>query len=345
MLKWVELQGDMKLPLLEVKNLTTEFRSNRKQIVAVDDISFSIDYGETVGLVGESGCGKSVTSLSIMRLVEHTGGKIKTGSIIFDGIDLTSLKPRAICNINGRRIAMVFQDPMSSLNPTLTIGVQLVETIRRHLGLKKTEAARAAIKMLEAVGINDAQSRMKSYPFQLSGGQRQRVMIAIALSCRPDLLIADEPTTALDVTIQAQILDLLQELKESFGMSVLLITHDLGVVADMAQKIFVMYAGQIVEKGDVFEIFENPRHPYTIGLLGAVPSIDGDGGRLNVIPGSLPAPDEYPEGCRFSDRCEYCRPLCINRQPPEFSDGSHSWRCWRGSEVYVAGENRGGRYV
>ncbi len=331
------------MPLLEVKNLTTVFKNKENQIVAVDDISFSIGHGETVGLVGESGCGKSVTALSIMRLVEHTGGIIKSGKIIFDGMDLTTLKPRAMNNLNGKRIAMVFQDPMSSLNPILTIGVQLTETIRRHNRTNRADAARTAVKMLEAVGIADAKLRMKSYPFQLSGGQRQRVMIAIALCCHPDLLIADEPTTALDVTIQAQILDLLQELKESFGMSVLLITHDLGVVADMAQKVIVMYGGQIVETGNVFEIFEDPRHPYTKGLLRSVPSIDDDRKRLYMIPGSLPAQDEYPAGCRFSDRCEYCRSLCVSQQPPVFSEGdSHSWRCWQGSEAYRADENRGG---
>lgn len=334
------------MSLLEVKNLTTVFKNKKNQIVAVDDVSFSIGYGETVGLVGESGCGKSVTSLSIMRLVEHTGGIIKSGKIIFDGMELTALKQRAMRNLNGRRIAMVFQDPMSSLNPILTIGVQLVETIMRHRGTNRINAEHSAVEMLEAVGIADAEMRMKSYPFQLSGGQRQRVMIAIALCCRPELLIADEPTTALDVTIQAQILDLLQELKESFGMSLLLITHDLGIVADMAQRIIVMYAGQVVENGNVFEIFEDPRHPYTKGLLRSVPSIDDDRKRLYMIPGSLPKQDEYPAGCRFSDRCEYCRPLCLSRQPPVFSDnGSHSWQCWQGSEAYRTGENRGGSYA
>lgn len=332
------------MSLLEVKNLTTVFKNNKQELVAVDDVSFSVGRGETVGLVGESGCGKSVTSLSIMRLVEHSGGIIKSGSIKLNGIELTSLKKRAMNSINGRYISMIFQDPMSSLNPVLTIGTQLVETIVRHSGKSRADAADEAINMLEAVEIPFARSRMKSYPFELSGGQRQRVMIAIALCCRPDLLIADEPTTALDVTIQAQILDLMQELKESFGMSILLITHDLGVVAETAQRILVMYGGKIVEQGGVFDIFEDPRHPYTKGLLRSIPKIDEPRKRLYMIPGSPPIPEEFSPGCRFSDRCEDCRPICKTLSPPEFTgrDG-HSWRCWQGSDTYV--KSRGDLYA
>lgn len=301
--------------LLALEHLTCAFDGDDGEIIAVDDVSFTVNKGETIGLVGESGCGKSVTSLSIVRLLEFGGGKIIRGSIYFKGQDLVKKSPKEMRRINGNQIAMIFQEPMSSLNPMLTIGYQLVETIKRHQKLDKEAAAAKAVKMLELVGINEAEKRLKSYPFQLSGGQKQRVMIAMALSCNPDLLIADEPTTALDVTIQAQILDLMKDLKERLGMSIILITHDLGVVADMAQRVVVMYGGQIVEINDAAQIFVNPLHPYTQGLLKAIPRMEKVEGHLYMIPGVIPQASQYPAGCRFAPRCERAMAICQKVSP------------------------------
>jgi oligopeptide/dipeptide ABC transporter ATP-binding protein len=294
--------------LLEVNDLQTHFFTREGVVRAVDGISFTIERGRTLGIVGESGCGKSVTALSIMGLIPKPPAKIVNGSVIFEGRDLTTLSERELENIRGRNIAMIFQDPMTSLNPTLTIGTQITETLRRHLDLSKNAARKRAVELLEEVQIPNAAGRLDDYPHRYSGGMRQRVMIAIALSCNPGLLIADEPTTALDVTVQAQILDLLEELRESHDMAMILITHDMGVVAEAADEIAVMYAGQIVEQASALDLFDNPEHPYTEALLGALPQIEGEGareGRLTAIPGRPPDLLEPPVGCRFAPRCPY----------------------------------------
>lgn len=323
----------MKDKLLEVINLTTTFPGDEGKVVAVDGVSFDIGQGETVGIVGESGCGKSVTSLSIIGLVAGSGGKIESGQILFNGEDLLKKSPKEMRKINGNQIAMIFQEPMSSLNPLLTIGRQLSETIVRHQKISKKEALARSVDLLDLVGIPNPQERIKGYPTQLSGGQRQRVMIAMALSSDPKLLIADEPTTALDVTIQAQILDLMKALKAKVGMSIMLITHDLGVVADMADRIVVMYGGQVVEMGTVQEIFKAPRHPYTKGLLKAIPRMSKSIEPLYMIPGAIPKPTEYPLGCRFYDRCDERGAICMT-PPPLDQSKSQFVRCWIGSAAY-----------
>ena len=317
--------------LLDIRHLAAAFPSETGEVAAIDDVSFTIGLGETVGVVGESGCGKTVTSLCIVRLIEKSGGRITNGEIRFKGEDLTQKSPREMRQINGVQIAMIFQEPMSSLNPMLTIGRQITETIIRHQKISKPAATEQAVKLLELVGIPQARERIHDYPFQLSGGQRQRVMIAIALSCRPALLIADEPTTALDVTIQAQILDLMKRLKEEFGMSILLITHDLGVIADMAQRVVVMYGGQVVEVGPVEELFAQPLHPYTEGLLKAMPKLERANGHLYMIPGSIPLAENFPKGCRFAPRCSYHDERCLSTPPPvtNFAEGKRQVRCWR----------------
>jgi oligopeptide transport system ATP-binding protein len=298
------------MALLEVRDLKTHFRTDDGIVKAVDGVSFSVEKGKTLGIVGESGCGKSVTALSIMGLIPKPPAKIVGGEVLFDGRDLTTLSEGAMQEVRGNQVAMIFQDPMTSLNPTLKIGTQITETIRAHKDVSKGEARKRAIELLDEVGIPKAAERIDDYPHRFSGGMRQRVMIAIALSCSPRLLIADEPTTALDVTIQAQILDLLDALRQEHDMAMILITHDMGVVAEVCDDIAIMYAGQIVEQADAFELFDHPEHPYTEALLGALPQLEGDEreireSRLTAIPGRPPDLVNPPEACRFAARCPY----------------------------------------
>jgi oligopeptide transport system ATP-binding protein len=311
------------MALIEVDDLRTFFKTRAGEVHAVDGVSFSVERGKTLGIVGESGCGKSVTALSIMGLLPPSG-RIVSGSIRFEGRELTTMSQRELEDIRGRQIAMIFQDPMTSLNPTLTIGTQIMETMQRHLDLSRDEARKRAIELLEEVHIPNARQRLDDYPHRYSGGMRQRVMIAIALSCNPKLLIADEPTTALDVTVQAGILDLLEELREEHQMSMIIITHDMGVVAEAADDIAVMYAGQIVEQTSAEELFDHPEHPYTEALLGALPQLEGEGvrqGRLTAIPGRPPDLLDPPPACRFAPRCPYASfdDSCA-RQPPELRE-------------------------
>ncbi|MGH2460458.1 MAG: ABC transporter ATP-binding protein, partial [Chloroflexota bacterium] len=303
--------------LLEVKNLRTEFRTPDGVVRAVNGISYSLDAGETLGIVGESGCGKSVSALSIMRLVPRPPGEIVGGEVTFDGQNLLALSPGAMRKVRGRQIAMIFQDPMTSLNPVLTIDQQISEAIVLHLGMTAARARARAIELLDLVGIPDSRSRIDDYPHQFSGGMRQRVMIAMALSCNPRLLIADEPTTALDVTIQAQIVDLVSRLQRELGMAMIWITHDLGVVARIADRVVVMYAGRVVEEGAVDEIFDNPRHPYTLGLLGSVPRLDEvRRDRLRPIEGMPPDLTREIRSCPFAPRCDYAIAHCTEAEPP-----------------------------
>ena len=302
--------------LLQVKDLETSFFTPEGQVRAIDGVSFEIGEGKTLGLVGESGCGKSVTSLSIMRLVPSPPGKIVGGEILYRGRDLLTLKNEEMRKIRGNEISMIFQEPMTSLNPVFTVGNQIGEAISLHQGLGKRETRAKTIEMLRLVKIADPTSRVDSYPHQLSGGMRQRVMIAMALSCNPSLLIADEPTTALDVTIQAQILELMKELQQRLGMALLLITHDLGVVAEQADDVAIMYAGKIVERSNTRAIFNQPFHPYTVGLLNSLPSIGGaKKKRLDAIPGVVPSPLKLPSGCRFRDRCPRAADTCAQIEP------------------------------
>ena len=315
-------------PLLRVHDLRTYFHVGGAVARAVDGVSFDIRPGETVGMVGESGCGKSVTALSLLRLVDPPG-RIEPGSSIeFEGRNLLTLDEEGIRQLRGNRIAMVFQEPMTALNPVFTIGDQVAEVARVHAGASRRVAWDRAVEMLNLVGIPDPRERAKSYPHQLSGGMRQRVLIAMALVMNPSLLIADEPTTALDVTIQAQILELLAGLQQRLGLAVLLITHDLGVVAEVTSRVLVMYGGQIVERAPVRELFRNPRHPYTRGLLEAMPRLGRQRERLTVIPGTVPPPTRWPSGCRFRDRCAWAWPRCADEHPPEYpvSEG-HTARC------------------
>ena len=301
--------------LLEIYNLKTHFYTEDGVSPAVDGVNLYIRRGETLAVVGESGCGKSVTSLSVMRLVPDPPGRIVDGQILFEGRDLLKITESEMRKIRGNDISMIFQEPMTSLNPIYTIGDQIVETITQHQRLSRRESLDKAVEMLRLVGIPLPDKRVNEYPHQLSGGMRQRVMIAMALSCNPKLLIADEPTTALDVTIQAQILELMRKLKKDLGMAIMLITHDLGVVAEMAQRVVVMYAGKVIEEGDVFSIFRHPLHPYTQGLLQSVPRMDSTLDNLHVIEGVVPNPLKLPAGCRFSPRCPYVLDKCRERQP------------------------------
>ena len=303
--------------LLQVKNLQTSFFTPEGEVRAIDGVSFEIGEGKTLGLVGESGCGKSVTSLSIMRLIQSPPGKIVGGEIIYRGRDLLKLNNEQMRKIRGNEISMIFQEPMTSLNPVFTVGNQIGEAIKLHQGLGKRETRQKTIEMLRLVKIADPESRVDSYPHQLSGGMRQRVMIAMALSCNPSLLIADEPTTALDVTIQAQILELMKELQQKIGgMALLLITHDLGVVAEQADEVAIMYAGKIVERANTKAIFNHPFHPYTVGLLNSLPGATGQKKkRLDAIPGVVPNPLHLPSGCRFRDRCPRAADLCAQSEP------------------------------
>jgi oligopeptide transport system ATP-binding protein len=324
-------------PLLSVRNLRTHFQTEDGTVKAVDGVSFDLHRGKTLGIVGESGSGKSVTNLSILRLIPSPPGKIAGGEILFDGKDLLALTDEEIRKVRGKRIAMVFQDPMSSLNPFMRISRQLTEMTRLHLGYSEEKAREHAIGMLEMVGIPDARARMEGYPHEFSGGMRQRVMIAMALSCRPELLIADEPTTALDVTIQAQILDLIRKLKQETGTSVILITHDLGVVAGMTDEIIVMYAGKIFERAPTFELFDKPGNPYTRGLLKSVPDPTSSSRELYQIPGLPPDPAHLPEGCPFAPRCEWVQNICRREFPPlvQLSPG-HESLCHFAKDVYGA---------
>ncbi len=304
-------------PLLEVKNLSTHFHTQDGLVKAVDNVSFYVEKGETLGIVGESGSGKSVTSMSIMRLIPNPPGKIASGEIWFDGEDLLKYSEDEMRQIRGKEIAMVFQDPMTSLNPVLTIGRQLTETLELHMKLTGKEARNRAGELLALVGIPSPHKRLDDYPHQFSGGMRQRVMIAMGLSCNPQLLIADEPTTALDVTIQAQILELMKKLQNELGMAVIIITHDLGVVARMADRVNVMYAGRIIEDGPTDQIFHDPRMPYTIGLLQSIPRLDeARGQRLSPIRGLPPDLINLPQVCPFSPRCDYVQDACYQQVPP-----------------------------
>lgn len=329
--------------ILEVKNLRTSFFTEEGEVRAVDNVSFNVYKGKTLGIVGESGCGKSVTSLSIMRLIPNPPGKVVGGEILYNGKDLLKLDMSAMRKIRGNEISMIFQEPMTSLNPVFTIGNQICEAIALHQKLSRSDTRNKAIEMLKLVGIPSPEKRIDDYPHQLSGGMRQRVMIAMALSCNPHVLIADEPTTALDVTIQAQILELLKDLQQKVGMALILITHDLGVVAEMADEVAVMYAGNIVEQGKVMEIFKNPKMPYTRGLLNSIPTLSQDPTgkvkkkRLETIPGIVPNLLHLPHGCRFQERCTYVIDACKEKEPDlrvivpnsENPDLPHAIRCVR----------------
>jgi peptide/nickel transport system ATP-binding protein len=316
--------------ILEVDRLTTSFRIGGRWYPAVKQVSFALGKDETLALVGESGCGKSMTALSIMGLVPEETGRVE-GSIRFDGAELVGLAEEAMRKLRGDRLAMIFQEPMTSLNPVLTVGFQVAEALRYHRAMDKGEADREALQLLEQVKIPSAKRRFHEYPHQFSGGMRQRVMIAIALACRPAILLADEPTTALDVTIQAQVLSLLAELKRAYGMAMIFITHNLGVVASIADRVAVMYAGEIVETASVERLFERPTHPYTELLLRSIPRVDRDMGGLETIPGQVPAISRMPAGCRFRERCPLSQPICAERDPllvPIAADPAHQARCW-----------------
>ncbi|NOZ09311.1 MAG: ABC transporter ATP-binding protein [FCB group bacterium] len=326
-------------PIIQVNHLKTYFKTDDGLAKAVDDVSFEIYPGETLGIVGESGCGKSVTALSLMRLIESPPGYFAGGEILFKGTDILRLPENRLREIRGNSISMIFQEPMTSLNPVFTCGDQIMEAIQLHQGLDKTAAEEKAVEMLELVGIPAPRQRIREYPHQLSGGMRQRVMIAMALSCNPHVLIADEPTTALDVTIQAQILDLIQKLQDDLNLAVIMITHDLGVIAEVAQRVLVMYAGKIVEQGNVRDIFYNSKHPYTDGLLKSIPKLNAVGEHpesLYTIKGMVPSATEFPAGCHFHPRCEFCIDKCTTTEPVLKTVGTgeeHSVSCWVAEET------------
>jgi len=325
----------MTSPLLNVQNLVTRFYSDGAVIHAVNDVSFSLNAGESMAIVGESGSGKSVTVMSIMRLIRHPPGRIEGGKVFFEGQDLLAISEDEMRKIRGNRIAMIFQDPMTSLNPVLSIGLQMTESIQLHLGLSLKEAREKAIEMLSLVGLPKPQERIDDFPFQFSGGQRQRVMIAMALSCNPTLLIADEPTTALDVTVQAQIIELIQGLQQKLGMAVIWISHNLAMVAGVVNKVAVMYGGHLVEQAPVDALYEQPRHPYTLGLLNAIPKLEGRAqGRLVAIDGMPPDLRREPDTCPFAPRCIYALDKCREALPPltQSAPGQLS-RCWRSDEL------------
>ena len=316
-------------PLIDVKNLEVQFEVRGVTLKAVDDVSFTIAPGETLGLVGESGCGKSVTASAIMRLVPQPPGRIAGGQILFDDVDLLKLTEKQMRDIRGNRISMIFQEPMSSLNPVYTVGDQVVEVIQLHQKLKRREAMEKVVEVFDQVGISDPRTRVKDHPHKMSGGMRQRVMIAMALACNPRLMIADEPTTALDVTIQAQILVLMNELKEKTGASILFITHDLSVIAEMAQRVAVMYAGKMMEYATVTDLFDSPKHPYTVGLMTSVPALSKGRERLTTIPGVVPSLFNIPDGCPYYDRCPDAKEFCKDKLPAMVEvDKGHWVRCW-----------------
>ena len=323
---------------LEIKDLRVSFESDKKKVEVVSGVSLSVPEGKIVGVVGESGCGKTVTALSVMRLIPHPPGSIDAGEIIFDNGDLLSYSDRDMRAVRGNRIAMIFQEPISSLNPVFTVGNQIGEALKTHLNLSRSEVRDRVIELLNLVGIPSPEQRMKSYPHEMSGGMSQRVMIAMALSCNPEVLIADEPTTALDVTIQAGILELIDELRVKMGMAVLLITHDLGIIAEVADEVYVMYAGKVVEHADTRSLFASPKHPYTVGLLNSIPDIHESKAMLNTIPGVVPSPGSYPRGCRFQDRCPMVIDRCRREEPPlsEVITG-HQSACFRAHEVRLEG--------
>ena len=316
-------------PKFSVSNLRTYFHTDRGVVKAVDGVSFSVGAAETLGIVGESGCGKSVTAHSILRLIPQPPGRIESGQVLLEGQNLLAMSAAQMRKIRGNKISMIFQDPMTSLNPVFKVGEQVAEVIRLHQGLAKKEAFGKAVDMLGLVGIPSAGERASNYPHQMSGGMRQRVMIAMALSCRPKLMIADEPTTALDVTIQAQILNLMQKLKDETGTSIILITHDMGVVAETAKNVIVMYTGKIMEHAEAAELFKNPRHPYTESLLKSIPRPDRLQKRLKVIPGIVPSLLDLPPGCKFSNRCAQAFDKCFKEEPLLYEVGpGHFCRCW-----------------
>ncbi|MFT4416628.1 ABC transporter ATP-binding protein [Fredinandcohnia humi] len=315
--------------LLHVEMLETEFTKDKQKTKILHGVTFHINKGEVLGLVGESGSGKSLTSLSIMKLFKGTSGEISRGNIQFHNQELTTKSESEMRKIRGKQIAMIFQEPMTSLNPVMKIGEQLLEPIRIHLGFKEKQAKEHAISILKKVGIPRAEEILNEFPHQLSGGMRQRIMIAMAISCNPELLIADEPTTALDVTIQAQILDLLKQLQQKENMSVLLITHDLGVVAEMCDRVVVMYAGRVVEEADVYDLFESPKHPYTKGLIGSVPKIGQKKDKLDSIKGNVPDPSNLPKGCKFAPRCNDAMGICFEEEPPTMTfENDRKCSCW-----------------
>jgi len=319
-------------PLVEADGLNVSFSVLRGRLQVLDDVSFTIDSGETLGMVGESGSGKSVTALSLMRLLGDQGS-IDSGTILFGGNNLVELTPRQMLSIRGRDISMIFQEPMTSLNPVFTVGFQIAEVLIEHFNLSRGDAIERAAELMALVGIPDGSSRVDDYPHQLSGGMRQRVMVAMAMACQPKLLIADEPTTALDVTIQAQILNLMRGLQTKFGTSILLITHDMGVIARMARRVIVMYAGQILEDAPVGELFRMPRHPYTRLLLKSIPRVQKKHDRLNAITGMTPSPDRFPSGCRFHPRCPDATDICRRQMPVlEAMGPDRRVRCWRAGE-------------
>ena len=329
----------MKRKLLEVKNLSISFRSADSTVTAVSGVSFHVNEGETLGIVGESGCGKSVTSLAVMRLLPPATART-TGDIVFDGQDLLTLPEEKMYDVRGNRISMIFQEPMTSLNPVYTIGKQIDEAILLHKKISSSEARKLTLAMLNKVGIPRVEAISHDYPYQLSGGMRQRVMIAMALACGPRLLIADEPTTALDVTIQAQILDLMRQMRQETDTSIILITHDLGVIAEMCERVLVMYAGQIVEEADVVSLMNSPQHPYTVGLMQSIPQHDRKVSRLVPIPGQVPPLSAMPPGCRFAPRCGKVMPRCRALNPRLFPVGDgHICRCW----LYDKGGEADGR--
>ena len=318
-----------KQPLLDVRHLQTCVRLGPREVPVVDDVSFQVHAGETVAIVGESGSGKSMTSLSLMRLLPKLACRITGGEVWLEDADLVALPEDDLYSIRGRDMAMIFQEPMTSLNPVMTIGKQITEVLTYHQNLSRREARQRAVELMRRVGFARAEAMLDEYPHQLSGGMRQRVMVAIAMSCEPKILIADEPTTALDVTVQAQILDLMQDLTRDTRAGMILITHDLGVVAELADRVLVMYAGQIVEEASVDELFDNPSHPYTHGLMAAIPHLEEERERLNTIPGNVPSPMALPSGCRFSSRCPHAQPLCRKESPRLIAvGGTQSARCF-----------------
>jgi peptide/nickel transport system ATP-binding protein/oligopeptide transport system ATP-binding protein len=319
-------------PILQIRHLTTRFTTKRGDLTAVDGVDLHINPGETLGVVGESGCGKSVTALSVLQLLPRPIARIAGGSILFKSRDLVTAPPQVIRDIRGNQISMIFQEPMTSLNPVYTVGFQVMEPLKKHRGMKKAAARQEAAGLLDLVGIPEPRSRLDDYPHQLSGGMRQRVMIAMALACRPDLMIADEPTTALDVTIQAQILELMKQLQKEIGMAVMLITHDLGVVAETCHRVVVMYAGKMVESADVAVLFSRPAHPYTRGLFDSLPR-RGCTGPLPTIRGAVPSLLNLPPGCAFQDRCDRASSRCRQTPPWQEVADSHGVRCWHPLEV------------
>ena len=332
----------MDTPLLQVKNLCTSFNVDAGEVRAVNGISFNLDKGKVLGIVGESGSGKSVTAYSIMRILVEPG-KIVGGEILFNGEDIVKYSKKQMREFRGKRVSIIFQDPMTSLNPTFTIGNQLREAILLHTDRNRAEANARALEMLQLVGVNEPEKRLKQYPHELSGGMRQRVMIAMALACEPDILIADEPTTALDVTIQAQILELMKDLQKKMGMAIIMITHDLVVIADMCDEIIVMYAGRVCERGTVDEIFYNPRHEYTKGLLRSIPTLNGGHDKLIPIAGSPVDLTNLPKGCAFASRCDHCMKICLTDQPEEVRvNDSHIASCWMNvKQVYDEAQKEG----